>query len=114
LVGGPVVLPRFDTKAIRVASFVRLNTSWVFIDLRTCACGRPRSSSAIASNGELKAGYYVAAARKYITRIETEELIVLNESIAKMLRRWQATLETRDEEPANGNRIPTRGRRTRR
>jgi hypothetical protein len=97
-----------------VASFVRLNTSWVFIDLRTCACRRPRSSSAIASNGELKAGYYVAAARKYITRSETEELIVLNESIAKMLRRWQATPETRDEEPANGNRIPTRGRRTRR
>src|SRR4051812_3036787 len=46
-----------------------------------------------ALNGELKAGYYAAAGRDYITPDETTELIELNESIAKMLRRWQGTLE---------------------
>ena len=48
-----------------------------------------------ASNGELKAGYYVADARKYIIGVETIELIDLNESVAKMLRRWQGTLKSR-------------------
>jgi four helix bundle protein len=48
---------------------------------------------AFASNGELKAGYYAANGRNYLTATETAELIALNESIAKMLRRWQATLE---------------------
>ena len=48
---------------------------------------------AFASNGELKAGYYVAEGRKYISPIELTESIELNESISKMLRRWQATLE---------------------
>jgi four helix bundle protein len=43
-----------------------------------------------ASNGELKAGYYVSDSRQYISGVETIELIDLNESIAKMLRRWQA------------------------
>jgi four helix bundle protein len=51
-----------------------------------------------ASNGELKAGYYAADGRKYITAPETAELVALNESIAKMLRRWQGTLEPRDPE----------------
>jgi four helix bundle protein len=46
-----------------------------------------------ASNGELKAGYYAADGRKYITSVETADLIELNESIARMLRRWQSTLE---------------------
>jgi len=46
-----------------------------------------------ASNGELKAGYYAAAGRSYLGADETRELIELNESIARMLRRWQATLE---------------------
>ncbi len=46
-----------------------------------------------ASNGELKAGYYAAEGRSYITSVETRELIELNESIARMIRRWQATLE---------------------
>jgi hypothetical protein len=49
-----------------------------------------------ASNGELKAGYYAADGRKYVTAAEAVELIELNESIAKMLRRWQATLKTRE------------------
>jgi four helix bundle protein len=48
-----------------------------------------------ASNGELKSGYYVADGRKYITAVEMIELIDLNESIAKMLRRWQGTLKAR-------------------
>jgi four helix bundle protein len=47
---------------------------------------------AFASNGELKAGYYAASDRRYLTPPETGELIERNESIAKMLRRWQATL----------------------
>ena len=49
-----------------------------------------------ASNGELKAGYYAADGRKYVSAAEAVELIELNESIAKMLRRWQATLKTRE------------------
>jgi four helix bundle protein len=47
---------------------------------------------AFASNGELKSGYYAAAGRKYLPDVETSALIALNESIARMLRRWQATL----------------------
>ena len=46
-----------------------------------------------ASNGELKAGYYACEARKYVTPSEAAELLELNESIAKMLRRWQSTLD---------------------
>jgi four helix bundle protein len=46
-----------------------------------------------ASNGELKAGYYAASGRKYISEDESADLIELNESIAKMLRRWLAKLE---------------------
>jgi four helix bundle protein len=48
---------------------------------------------AFASNGELKSGYYAAEGRNYLSSAETADLIGLNESIAKMLRRWQATLE---------------------
>jgi four helix bundle protein len=48
---------------------------------------------AFASNGELKAGYYAAETRKYLDSAETADLIALNESIARMLRRWQATLD---------------------
>ena len=47
----------------------------------------------LASNGELKACYYAVNGRHYIATTETGELIELNEGIAKMLRRWQATLE---------------------
>ena len=50
---------------------------------------------AFASNGALKAGYYAADGRAHIAAPETTELINLNESIARMLRRWQANLETR-------------------
>lgn len=49
-----------------------------------------------ASNGELKSGYYASEGRQYITPGEAAALIELNESIAKMLRRWQATLKTTD------------------
>ncbi len=44
-----------------------------------------------ASNGELKSGYYAAAGRKHISSAEARELIELNESIARMLRRWMGT-----------------------
>ena len=47
---------------------------------------------AMASNGELKAGYYIADGRAYLTPAETAALIQLNESITKMLRRWSATM----------------------
>src|SRR5262245_45103461 len=43
---------------------------------------------AFASNGEVKCGYYAAEGRKYIDAAETADLIALNESIARMLRRW--------------------------
>ena len=45
-----------------------------------------------ASNGELKAGYYAAEGRAYITSTEATALIQLNESIARMLRRWESSL----------------------
>jgi four helix bundle protein len=48
---------------------------------------------AFASNGELKSAYYAAESRDYLSSSETADLISLNESIAKMIRRWQATLE---------------------
>ncbi len=48
---------------------------------------------AVASNGELEAGYYAAEGREYLSSAETANLIELNERIAKMIRRWQATLE---------------------
>ena len=51
---------------------------------------------AIASNGELKAGYYVAEARSSLTATETAALIEQNDRIARMLRRWYATLSGKD------------------
>jgi four helix bundle protein len=51
---------------------------------------------AIASNGEVKAGYYAADGRACLTAAETADLIVLNDSIARMLRRWHATLAAKD------------------
>jgi four helix bundle protein len=48
---------------------------------------------AFASNGELKSVYYAAEGRNYLSAAETADLISLNESIAKMLRRWMATLD---------------------
>jgi len=43
-------------------------------------------------NGELKTGYYVADGRAYLVPGEKAALTLLNESIAKMLRRWYTTL----------------------
>ena len=51
---------------------------------------------AIASNGELKAGFYAAEGRAYLAPAEAAALIKANESIAKMLRRWYATLPGKD------------------
>jgi four helix bundle protein len=47
---------------------------------------------AFASNGEVKAAYYAAHGRKMVTDAELHDLIDLNERIAKMLRRFIATL----------------------
>jgi len=51
---------------------------------------------AIASNGELKAGYYVAEGRAELAAAEAAALVEQNESIARMLRRWYATLSGED------------------
>jgi four helix bundle protein len=45
-----------------------------------------------ASNGELKSCYYASETRQYLPSAEAAELIELNQSIARMLRRWQGTL----------------------
>ena len=47
---------------------------------------------AMASNGELKAGFYAARGRSYLVVTEMGALIERNEYIAKMLRRWYASL----------------------
>jgi four helix bundle protein len=68
---------------------------------------------AFASNGELKSGYYAAAGRNYLPGGETTELIALNESISRMLRRWQATLDTGEKEegrPKDSGRTKDPGR----
>ena len=51
---------------------------------------------AIASNGELKAGFYMAEGRAYLAAGETGALVERNDSIARMLRRWYATLSGKD------------------
>jgi four helix bundle protein len=53
---------------------------------------------AFASNGELKSGYYAATGRNYLASDEASELISLNESIARMQRRWQSTLEAKNRD----------------
>jgi four helix bundle protein len=50
---------------------------------------------AAASNGELKACYYAADGRACFTGSEVADLIAANETIAKMLRRWQTAVESR-------------------
>ena len=47
---------------------------------------------AIASNGEVKAGYYVAEGRAELAAAEAAVLVEQNDCIARMLRRWYATL----------------------
>ena len=51
---------------------------------------------AMASSGELKAGFYVAEGRTYSVAAELPNLIERNEGISKMLRRWYATLRGKD------------------
>jgi four helix bundle protein len=66
---------------------------------------------AFASNGEVKAGYYASQGRNYISRAELEDLIQLNESIARMLRRWQSTLDIKEKGPRVEKATPrTQGR----
>jgi four helix bundle protein len=61
---------------------------------------------AFASNGELKSGHYAAEGRNYLSAAETAELVALNESIARMLRRWQATLDPGDRRRKSRNDPP--------
>ena len=63
---------------------------------------------AFASNGELKAGYYAAEGRQSITAEELANLAAINESVAKMLRRWQDTLEQRDSGPRTKSSLGSR------
>jgi len=51
---------------------------------------------AFASNGEVKAAFLAAEGRGYLHRTEFGGLIAGNESIARMLRRWQTTLESEE------------------
>jgi four helix bundle protein len=72
---------------------------------------------AFASNGELKSAYYAATGRHYLAEAEAGELIHLNESITKMIRRWQATLKPGDHgrnrgEKHRGPGTPDQGRTT--
>ena len=60
-----------------------------------------------ASNGELKAGYYAAESRKYLDSAEATDLI------ARMLRRWQATLDVPDQDGPRKPSRPKNYRRTR-
>ena len=48
---------------------------------------------AAASNGELRSCYYGAHGRHYINDHERDDLLRLNDSIGKMIRRFQQTLE---------------------
>lgn len=77
----------------------------------------------MASNGELKSGFYAAETRKFLSSEEFTELIALNDSIARMLRRWMATLtpsarrrparsSLRRPETKCGNELPTKQGRT--
>jgi len=56
---------------------------------------------AFASNGEVKAAYYAAEGRAYLSSADLQDHIALNDSIARMLRRWLAQLHdgpgTRDQ-----------------
>jgi four helix bundle protein len=47
---------------------------------------------AMASNGELKAAFYAADGRAYLMAGELAALLERNDYIARMLRRWYATL----------------------
>ena len=86
-----------------------------FEDLRVWQAAKEQSDPAqflryaFASNGELKSAYYAAEGRNYLSSSDTADLIALNESIAKMIRRWQATLEP--GEPKAADRRRTKGRR---
>ncbi len=64
---------------------------------------------AIASNGELKAGYYVAEGRAYLAAVETAALIERNDHIARMLRRWYNTLPASTNEPQGTERTMDHG-----
>jgi four helix bundle protein len=48
---------------------------------------------AIASNGEVRNCFYAAKGRKYLSETEADVLIVKNNSIGKMLRRFDDSLE---------------------
>jgi four helix bundle protein len=48
---------------------------------------------AAASNGEVRACYHAAHGRAYLDERERDELLALNASIARMTRRFQATLD---------------------
>ncbi len=64
---------------------------------------------AFASNGELKSGYYAFTGRNYLSADEADPLIEVNERIARMLRRWQATLDPGERGKGRG---PDKGRST--
>jgi hypothetical protein len=54
----------------------------------------------------MKSGYYAAEGRNYLGADETAEFIALNESIARMLRRWQAKLTPLEQTRKEGKDRP--------
>jgi four helix bundle protein len=61
-----------------------------------------------ASNGEVRACCYAAHGRQYIDDAEHEELLELNASIARMTRRFQATLGPATDQGPTGDQGRTR------
>ena len=59
---------------------------------------------AVASNREVKAAFLVAEGRGYVAGAEFRGLIAGHESIARMLRRWQTTLESEQRATASMSR----------
>src|SRR5262245_65577608 len=54
---------------------------------------------AAASNGEVRTCYYASSDRGYLSDVEATELIELSNSIGRMTRRLQATLQTKEPQP---------------
>lgn len=66
---------------------------------------------AAASNGEVRACYYASLDRGYLSDSEATGLIELSNSIGRMTRRLQVTLQTNDRQPEPRPRAKDQGRR---
>ena len=64
---------------------------------------------AAASNGEVRACYYASLGRGYLSDTEAAELIELSNSIGRMTRRLQASLQIKDPQPTGRPRTKDQG-----